>query len=211
MIPAPQQILVVGDDDVCVAPLVAAILRFELRRRAGVEVVSAGTAPEPGASPCSFAAARAIDPAAFSRYRGTPIDAEVVRAADLVLAMTVAQRRQINRLAPGRQRNVFTLQEAVTLAVRSGNGVDGASAEGSIAEFAQALHRRRGLVQPHRLAVPRRGLLRRPIAVLDLDDLLDGHLLDGSTHRWALAQAQAAAVLLGGALRGRTSVERTAA
>jgi hypothetical protein len=59
--------------------------------------------------------------------------------------------------------------------------------------------------------VPRRGLLRRPVALLAVDDLPDGHLLDASAHAWAIEQAGAAARGLALALRGRRAEQPVAA
>jgi protein-tyrosine phosphatase len=198
----PQRILIVGVDDVCAAPLVAALLRAQLvERRPDVEITSAGIEAITGERACSAAVVPGVSADTMRAHRSVPLQAGQVRNADLVIVMDRDQRARVNRLQPGRQRSVFTLREAGSLALRE--GADAWTGTESIAAFAESLHRRRGLVKPRRLSVPRRGLLRRPIALLAADDLLDGHRLDGAAHAWGLDQARSAALALAEALRGR--------
>jgi protein-tyrosine-phosphatase len=199
---AAQRILVASSDDVCAAPLVAAILRSALEGHdVEVAVTSAGTEAELGQHACSVAVSKLADRRVLDAHRSVPINAQVVRSADLVLVMDRVQRAFVNRIAPGRQRTVFTLREAVSLATLG--GVAAMEGTESVAELAAALHRRRGLAAPRPLAVPRRGLLRRPVAAIDVDDLLEGHRLDEATHVWAVGQTNAAAVRFGDVLRRR--------
>lgn len=206
----PQRILIVGIDDVCMSPTVAAVLRAQLATtRAEIEIVSAGVEATAGEPPCSVAARRGRQLDGFDAHRSMPLNAELVRKADLVLVLDREQRARVNRLVPGRQRSVFTLREAASLALR--DGAEAWTGTETVAELAEEMHRRRGLVKPRRLAVPRRGLLRRPVALLAADDLADGHVLDSAAHAWALEQAQTAARSLAGALRGRRVQQSVAA
>jgi protein-tyrosine-phosphatase len=198
----PERILIVGIDDVCAAPLVAALLRAGLAEdRPDVEIVSAGIEATTGEPVCSATAVRGAPLDDLRSHRSVPLHAEQIRRTDLVIVMDRDQRARVNRMQPGRQRSVFTLREAVTLALR--DGADAWAGTETVAEFAEELHSRRGLVKPRRLSVPRRGLLRRPVALLAADDLLDGHLLDNSAHAWAVGQTRTAALALATALRGR--------
>lgn len=210
MSPRPQRILVVSDDDVCAAPLVAAVLRSELAdREVEVAVTSAGTEAELGRYACELAVSRMPDREASDADRSIPINADLIRRADLVVVMDREQRAHVNRLAPGRQHTVFTLREAVSLA--GGGRAETWRTEETVAGFAEALHRRRGLTRPRRLPLPRRGLLRRRVAAIDVDDLLEAHRLDAGAHVWALGQTRSAAKRLGESLRARLAAQRSAA
>jgi protein-tyrosine-phosphatase len=203
----PSRILVVDDADLCTAPFVAAVLRAELLS-GDVEVLSAGLGALTGQPACPVAADLAPEHAQLQRYRSVPLNAARIRDAALVLTMDLEQRAMVNRLAPGSQRIVFTLREAASLALDDPAAWTG---EETLEDVAEELHRRRGLVTPPRLAVPRRGLLRRPVADLDAEELPDGHLLDDAAHRWTLAQAESAALDVTTALRPPATAERSAA
>ena len=110
-----QRILVVSDDDVCLAPLVAAVLRTELGDRAEVDVATAGTLAEAGGSVCAAAASRIPGGGALTGHRSRAVlmqnhgpftigkDArDAVKAAVMVedVARTVHLARQGGPLIP---------------------------------------------------------------------------------------------------------------
>lgn len=205
----PQRILIVSATDVCASPLVAAVLRDAVEgRRPAVRVATAGAEATTGEPACAVAGAPLAE-TAVATHRSTVLTPALVRSSALVLVMDKEQRAAVNRLVPGRQRSVFTLREAASLALR--DGADAWAGTEPLDGFARELHRRRGLVVPGRLAVPRRGVLRRPVAVVGVDDLPDGHGLDDEAHAWALRQADVVASALATALLGRAGASRAVA
>lgn len=193
----PQRILVIGDDDICTAPLVAALLRAGLPGVDDVRVTSAGLDGVVGQPACDQAIGSAPEGADLGAHRSASVTADLIRRADLVLTVDGDERSRVNRLAPGSQTKVFTLREASTI-VRAGEQWAGAE---TVADVADRLHRDRGLPKPKRIAVPRRGVLLRPVVELGLDDLPEAHHLDGTAHGWALEQARIATAGLAEVLR----------
>ncbi|GAA2749675.1 hypothetical protein [Amnibacterium kyonggiense] len=185
----PQRILVVGDDDICTAPFVAALLRTRLAGRDDVRVASAGLDGVVGQPACDHAIEAASAGADLRDHRSEPVTAERIRKADLVLTIDGEERSLVNRMAPGFQTKVFALREASTIAQAG----DRWGRLDAVAAVAERLHRDRGLPKPKRIPVPRRGVLLRPVVELGLDDLPEAHHLDGAAHGWALEQARAAA------------------
>ncbi len=110
-------ILVVCTGNVCRSPMAAGFLRSALERRFGAlapEVRSAGTLARPG-EPASvgtvFAAAElGVDLTAHRAVRLTP---ELIRGADVVLAMAAEHRDAVARLAPEAAGATFTLKDLI--------------------------------------------------------------------------------------------------
>jgi protein-tyrosine phosphatase len=114
------EILIVCMGNICRSPLAQAILQEEAGRRAGpeapVSVRSAGVRGldgRPATTEMRDEAARlGLD---LSDHRGAAVDAALVGGADLILAMTEAQRDTLVRLAPGASERTFTLKELARL------------------------------------------------------------------------------------------------
>lgn len=118
---ARQRVLIVCRANVCRSPLAAMELVGLLDPSVfgPVEVVSAGTRAAEGHTMCVVAhsTGAADDGNRFGLdHRSRPLDAEMIREADLILTMTRDQRGFVARLAPGTQAKTFTLREAATLA-----------------------------------------------------------------------------------------------
>jgi protein-tyrosine phosphatase len=121
--PEPFRILVMCTANVCRSPLAAHVLRHgvsredetgETGRTATVEVSSAGIDVEPGEPMCAQSAARAgVD---RGTHAATPLTAELLRAADLVLALDRTHRAAAARMAPDCRPRMFTLRQAAELA-----------------------------------------------------------------------------------------------
>jgi DivIVA domain-containing protein len=112
------RVLVVSSDDRSLAPMAAALLKRALVERGctWAEVSSAGISARPGDPPdeqvVSFLAARGID---ISAHRSRVIDAGEVLQADLVVAMTQAERKQILQRVP--DANAVLLKEMQEVSV----------------------------------------------------------------------------------------------
>jgi DivIVA domain-containing protein len=115
------RVLVVSSDDQTLAPMAAALLRraLVLRGCSWAEVSSAGTQAESGDPPDeqirSFLDARGID---ISAHRSRSVDAGEVLRADLVIAMTQSERRQILQRVP--EANAVLLKELQEVSVTYG-------------------------------------------------------------------------------------------
>lgn len=104
-------VLVVCTGNVCRSPAAQIVLTTALG--AGVAVSSAGTQAVTGAPMAAqMAAAIDVSPSVVARQL-TP---DLVRRADLVLTMTLAQRSAVVALLPAAVRRTFTLHEFAALA-----------------------------------------------------------------------------------------------
>jgi protein-tyrosine phosphatase len=147
------QALAVCTGNVCRSPMVERLLLAGLRARAGdldgqVEIASAGTAPLVGA-PMTAATADLI-----RRHGGQPeghhareLNAEMVRAAGLVLTATRAHRRRVVTLHPRATRYTFTVRELIRLLGAGGPPeLPEAGLGDRLSALVAALAARRGLV-----------------------------------------------------------------
>lgn len=147
----PLRILVVCTGNVCRSPLAEQLLQTRLGARALVR--SAGVQGLDDAPMDPDAAAELVrrggDPAGFRSRRLQPID---IRAADLVLTMTIAQRSQVLTEEPTALDRTFTLRElAHLLGSPDGPGAVRGTDAAAIAELAR----------------------RRSVATLDRYDIAD--------------------------------------
>lgn len=113
---------------------------------AGVEVVSAGLRPD-----VSPRTAALLEPG--PEVPAVPVTAEQIRAADLVLTLDRAQRRQVVALVPAAWPRCYTLREFARLASRVPQSAlsDAAASAATRDRFAALL----GLVPQHRApAIP---------------------------------------------------------
>jgi protein-tyrosine phosphatase len=110
-------VLVVCTGNVCRSPAAELLLRAGLGDGTDIEVASAGLgalAGAPVAEPMArLLRARGVDPSPFVARQ---LEASDVRAADLVLTMTTAQRRAVVTSVPAAVRRTFTLPEFADVA-----------------------------------------------------------------------------------------------
>lgn len=114
------EILVVCMGNICRSPFAEVLLRHEAGRRLGdedsVRVRSAGVRGLGGqpatAEMRAEATERGLD---LSRHRGAGVTTGMVVDADLVLAMTEAQRDVLARMTPAAASRTFTLKELARL------------------------------------------------------------------------------------------------
>lgn len=113
----PLRVLVVCTGNVCRSPAVELLLRSRLGGTAGIDVTSAGVdalVGEPVAGPMArLLTAAGVDP---GRFTARQLEVSDIRAADLVLTMTTAQRRSVVTLLPSAVRRTFTLVEFAAIA-----------------------------------------------------------------------------------------------
>lgn len=109
----PLRVLLVCTGNTCRSPLAAALLRRQAAARGlSLEVWSAGTGALPGAAATPEAVQVAGEAGlSLAGHRATALTEGMVRAADLVLTMTRAQRRQVVDLAPAAADKVLTIKE----------------------------------------------------------------------------------------------------
>ncbi|MBE3599462.1 MAG: ribose 5-phosphate isomerase B [Limnochordaceae bacterium] len=107
------QVLFVCSGNTCRSPLAAALFQRALvRRNLAAEVGSAGVSASDGEA-ASGPAQEVAREWGFdlSRHRSRRAAADLVRSAELVLAMTEAHKRQLLQMAPEAAGRVFTLAE----------------------------------------------------------------------------------------------------
>lgn len=116
MTPPLFRVLAVCTGNICRSPAVERLLQHGLRPDAGIVVGSAGTRAAAGmgiAAPMArLLVERGVDPAGFASRRLTP---DLVRTADLVLALTREHRSAVVAMVPGALRRTVTLREYVRL------------------------------------------------------------------------------------------------
>lgn len=187
-------VLAVCTGNICRSPAVERLLAAALGladgdpRTAGVQVTSAGVRAVVGA-PMPAPMATMVDAVGASSegFAARQLTAQMLRDADLVLALTRGHRSKIVTLHPGAVRRTFTLRELARLV----EGVDPAALPtGTLAERLAAL-------LP--LAVGQRGL--RPTAP-DLDDVVDPYGGDDALYRRAFAELRPAVEEIARVARG---------
>ena len=183
----PVQILAVCTGNVCRSPFTEHLLRSGLARAgiADVFVHSAGTHALAGRPMVRESAAQLLSAGADDTgFTARQLDAAMVRAATVVLALTRAHRGPIVEQHPAAARVTFTVREFARLLA----GVSAADVAGRT-----AADRLRSVVD---LAVRRRGTLP-PVEPQD-DDVTDPYGKDISAHQLMAAQiAPAVATILG--------------
>lgn len=140
---APLRILVVCTANVCRSPLAADVLR---RGTTGTRITSAGIDAVPGEPMCAQSAACAHDhdpqpdeaaataTETAAGHRATPLTADLLADADLVLVLDRTHRAAAARLAPACRPRMLTLRQAAAIAgqiastVSQGDLPDGAPA-----------------------------------------------------------------------------------
>lgn len=140
-----------------------------------VEVVSAGVFTQTGWPACPFVVARAAGGTDVAEHRARRLSAADVAAASVILTAAADHRAAAVRLVPSAANRAFTLREAAALAPLT--RAMAAESDGSIAAFASALDRVRGLRHPK----------------LDIED---GHGRSGRRHRKALDQIEDASAAI---------------
>lgn len=171
---SPFSILVVCSANVCRSPLAEMLLRrWALGAGLGndIRVSSAGIQALPGQPMCPQAATWAgIDPTAHkAEHASREVDVEMVRGADLVLALDRSHRGALARLDPDCRTRLFTLRQAAGIAAEIAPGMR----EGQLPEGApplpEAIHDRlRWLVAE--LDAGRILLAGRPEEMADIED-----------------------------------------
>ncbi|MGV8967663.1 MAG: low molecular weight phosphatase family protein [Cellulomonas sp.] len=186
--PHPFRVLTVCTGNICRSPAVERLLAAALGPEADVEVASAGVRAVVGA-PMPEQMARLVRAAGASTdgFASRQLTEQMLRDADLVLALTRGHRSKIVALHPGVVRRTFTLRELARLA----GGVDPAAlpAAGTMgARFAALLP----------LAAAQRGLRRAEPAD---DDVVDPFGGDDALYRRAFSELSPAAHELARTLR----------
>jgi protein-tyrosine-phosphatase len=120
-----MKVVIVCTGNICRSPMAMALLRDELERRGcdDVEVASAGTWADDG-HPASDGAItvmrrRGID---LGEHRSRAVDADHLRDADIVVAMTSVHVSEILEAAPEARDKVVMLKEIPEIEVRDAGG-----------------------------------------------------------------------------------------
>lgn len=195
-------ILTVCTGNVCRSPLAEQLIASGLQ---GLPVVvsSAGTGAlvDEGMPEQSLRIARGLGVASPESHRARQITADLIREADLVLAMSLRHRRQIVELVPRASRNTFTIREFARIA----QGVDPETIDALVRDEPAADERMR-------LAVEEIGFSRGtvpPAAMEEDDDVIDPYrraddVFDLSAQQLSPAVATTVAVLRRAAEGGRS-------
>nr|WP_307330808.1 low molecular weight phosphatase family protein [Microbacterium sp. SORGH_AS_1204] len=111
-------ILTVCTGNICRSPLAAQVLSARLLPL-GVHVSSAGTRAPAGRPMTpearSLAAARGVGDDESGQHRSRLLTSDLLRSADLILAMSREHRRAIVEMEPAQLRRVFTIREFARL------------------------------------------------------------------------------------------------
>ncbi|MDP9022151.1 MAG: low molecular weight phosphatase family protein [Actinomycetota bacterium] len=175
-------VLVVCTGNIARSPFAEKLLEREARRRLGstaaVRVRSAGVHGLVGRAAVGEmrqeAGDRGLD---LSGHRGAAATADLVGAADVVIAMTEAHRRALVQLTPAAKERVFTLKELARLTREVDAPPEGLSPRQRLREVARTAHRARAYVPPDATADdvadpyggPREGYRR---CAAEIDDLV---------------------------------------
>lgn len=148
----PFTILTVCTGNVCRSPLAEGLLRLVL---GGLDVTvhSAGTGALVGETMTDQNQRIAADLGVLdgTEHRARQLSADLLRNADLVLALTRDHRRQVVEMLPRASRHTFTLREFARLAVEVGDDdltqLQGSGAE-RMREAVEAVAQLRGTLPP---------------------------------------------------------------
>ncbi|MBW3577476.1 MAG: low molecular weight phosphatase family protein [Actinobacteria bacterium] len=146
-------VLVVCTGNIARSPFAEKLLESEARRRldpdAAVRVRSAGVHGLVGRAAVGEmrqeAGDRGLD---LSGHRGAAATADLVGGADLVIAMTEAQRRALVQLTPAAKERVFTLKELARLVPEVDAPPEGLPPRERLRTVVRAAHRARAYVPP---------------------------------------------------------------
>lgn len=145
-----HRLIVVCEANICRSPLMAQVLRASDEARLW-EIGSAGVRVGPGDRPMCQTAAEVARAAGVGsdvdEHRSSAIDAGRIRAADLILTASRAERSFISQLVPQARSKTFTVREALLLGAEAFGPEEAPAADG-LAAYATALHSRRGFVAP---------------------------------------------------------------
>ncbi len=108
--PGTRHLLFVCTGDICRSPMAEYILRHRLPPKPGWIVTSAGVAAPPNQPP-SIEGVEALRELKIdlTPHRSRPLDAELVDSADMIVVMTGAHSREIERRFPGTRDKVHLL------------------------------------------------------------------------------------------------------
>ena len=111
-VPAPFTVLTVCTGNICRSPAVERLLTAALGPDSGVRVESAGVGAVVGApvAPLMTALLDAVG-VSYAGFAARQVTEEMVREADLVLALTRRHRSALVELAPAAVRRTFTVRE----------------------------------------------------------------------------------------------------
>jgi protein-tyrosine phosphatase len=124
LVARPYRVLAVCTGNVCRSPAVERLLAAGLDAGSGVQVASAGVGAVVGAPiPIPMASLLQSVGVAADGFVARQLTEQMLRSADLVLALTRAHRSTIVEMYPGVVRRTFTVRELARLA----GGVDPAA------------------------------------------------------------------------------------
>ncbi|MGY1601014.1 arsenate reductase/protein-tyrosine-phosphatase family protein [Geodermatophilus sp. SYSU D00815] len=143
----PARVLVVCEGNVCRSPAAEVLLRSGLGEGTGIEVASAGLGARVG-EPVDEPVRRLLQARGLTADgRARQLTPDLVRAADVVLAMTAAQRAAVVSRVPAAVRRVFVLRELAALA-RLAGPLEGPDPAGRLAAVVASAGRLRALRGP---------------------------------------------------------------
>jgi protein-tyrosine phosphatase len=179
-------VLIVCSANICRSPAAALLLTEAVADVRGVEIASAGLKARVG-SPVDPTMAALLGPLAAAPFSARQAGPDLMRAADVLLAMTRAQRGALAAWVPGAVRRCFTLLEFADLAVLCRE-------RGALAGRHSVRERFAAVVQEG----PRLRAYRTPGAA---DDIADPYGKEGTVYRAVLTQIKEAVDILGEVLR----------
>ncbi|MCT2085755.1 low molecular weight phosphatase family protein [Microbacterium enclense] len=182
------RILTVCTGNVCRSPAAELYLSQDLAGLGFVEVSSAGTGALVGEGiPAPGLQLLTSEGFAGESHRARQVTPDIVRAADLVLALSREHRRAIVEQVPAATRRTFTIRELARVA-----NFIGAPAEGDAGAGSAPADGMRAAVL---LAAAQRGLVPQPEDAADLD-VVDPYRRSDNTYRESFGQIRPAAATI---------------